>query len=99
MDINLLFVAGVIELAGGALILIGLWTHLVALLALGTMTFAYAIAHLAWFPTLNGGELAAMYWASFLILFTFGVGPFSVDTWLEIRRQEKQHKKMEELSS
>jgi len=99
MDINLLFVAGVIELAGGALILIGLWTHLVALLALGTMTFAYAIAHLAWFPTLNGGELAAMYWASFLILFTFGAGPFSVDTWLEIRRQEKQHKKMEELSS
>ena len=53
MDINLLFVAGVIKLAGGALILIGLWTHLVSLLAIGTMTFAYAIAHLAWFPTLN----------------------------------------------
>ena len=40
-----------------------------------------------------------MYWASFLILFTLGAGPFSADTWLEIRRQEKQHKKMEELSS
>ena len=99
MDINLLFVADVIELAGGALILIGLRTHLVSLWALGTMTFAYAIAHLACFPTLNGGELAEMYWASFLILFTLGAGPFSADTWLEIRRQEKQHKKMEELSS
>ena len=40
MDINLLFVAGVIELAGGALILIGLRTHLVSLWAFGTMTFA-----------------------------------------------------------
>ena len=99
MDINLLFVAGVIELAGGALILIGLWTHLVSLLTLGTMAFAYAIAHVVWFTTLHAGALVAMCWANFLILFTFGAEPFSVDTWLEIRRQEKQHKKMEELSS
>ena len=96
MDINLLFVSGVVELVGGTLILIGLWTHLISLIALITMTMAYAIAHLAWFPTLNGGELAAMYWAAFLVLFTFGAGPFSVDTWLELRRQNKIQKKMEE---
>ena len=48
LDINLLFAAGVVELAGGVLILIGLWTHLASLLALITM--AYLIAHLAWFP-------------------------------------------------
>ena len=96
MDINLLFVSGVVELVGGTLILIGLWTHLISLIALITMTMAYAIAHLAWFPTLNGGELAAMYWAAFLVLFTFGAGPFSVDTWLELRRQDKIQKKMEE---
>ena len=96
MDINLLFAAGVIELAGGVLILIGLWTHLISLLALATMTMAYLIAHLAWFPTLNGGEMAALYWAAFLVLFTFGAGPFSLDTWLELRRQEKRQKKMEE---
>ena len=96
MDFNLLFAAGTIELAGGVLILVGLWTHLVSLLALGTMTMAYLIAHLAWFPTLNGGEMAALYWAAFLVLLTFGAGPFSLDTWLEIRRQEKRQKKMEE---
>ena len=47
MDINLLFVAGVIELAGGALILIGLWTHLVSLLALGTMNHDFCLRHCA----------------------------------------------------
>ena len=96
MDINLLFVAGVIELAGGALILIGLWTHVIAFIALACMTMAYLIAHLAWFPTLNNGELAAMYWCAFLVLFTFGAGPASADSLLAERRQEKRKKKMEE---
>lgn len=98
MDINLLFVAGVIELVGGALILVGLWTHIVAFLALATMTMAYLIAHLAWFPTLNNGELAAMYWCAFLVLFTFGAGPASADSWLAERRQEKRKEKMKEYS-
>ena len=96
LDINLLFAAGVVELAGGVLILIGLWTHLASLLALITMTMAYLIAHLAWFPALNGGEMAALYWAAFLVLFTFGAGPYSADAWLELRRQEKRQKKMGE---
>ena len=96
LDINLLFAAGVVELAGGVLILIGLWTHLASLLALITMTMAYLIAHLAWFPTLNGGEMAALYWAAFLVLYTFGAGSYSADAWLELRRQEKRQKKMEE---
>lgn len=95
MDINLLFVAGIIELAGGVLILIGLWTHLIAFIALANMTMAYVIAHLAWFPTLNNGEMAALYWCAFLVLFTFGAGPFSADTWLSIRRQEKRKEKMD----
>lgn len=96
MEINLLFVAGVIELVGGALILIGLWTHIIAFLALACMTMAYLIAHLAWFPTLNNGELAALYWCAFLVLFTFGAGPASADSWLSERKQEKRKKKMEE---
>ncbi len=95
MDINLLFVAGVIELVGGVLILVGLWTHLIAFIALANMTMAYVIAHLAWFPTLNNGEMAALYWCSFLVLFTFGAGPVSADTWLAVRRQEKRKEKME----
>ena len=70
---------GVVEFAGGVLILIGFWTHLVSLLALITMTMAYLIAHLASIPTLNGGEMTAPYWTAFLALFTFGAGPYSAD--------------------
>lgn len=97
LDINLLFVAGVVELVGGALILIGLFTHLVALISALQMLLAYLIAHLAWFPTLNGGELAAMYFVAMLILFAYGAGPLSLDTWRAMRRETKQHKKMEKM--
>lgn len=95
MEINVLFVAGSIELIGGFLLLIGLWTHLVALFAFFSMMMAYLIAHLAWFPTLNRGELATMYFLCYLILFTFGGGHYSVDTWLAVRRQGKRKKKMQ----
>ena len=62
LDMNFLFAMGVVEFAGGVLILIGFWTHL------------------AWIPTLNGGEMAALCWAAFLVLFTFGAGTYSADT-------------------
>lgn len=97
-DVNLLFVAGVIELGGGALILLGLWTHIASLLAFATMTFAYLTAHLAWFPTLNNGEMAAMYWCAFLVLFTFGAGPHSLDAMIAKRKQNKLQKKIDEHS-
>jgi uncharacterized membrane protein YphA (DoxX/SURF4 family) len=51
LDMNFLFAMGVVEFAGGVLILIGFWTHLVSLLALITMTMAYLITHLAWIPS------------------------------------------------
>ena len=85
-DINALFLAGSIELVGGALILIGLWTQLAALIAALDMVMAYLIAHLAWFPTINNGELAAMYFFSFLIIFCIGPGEISLDAWLEARK-------------
>jgi putative oxidoreductase len=90
LDINALYVAGIVELFGGALILVGLWTHLAALIALIIMIFAYSTAHLAWFPTLNNGELAAMYILTFFLLFSFGPGQYSLDGWLSVRRQEKR---------
>jgi putative oxidoreductase len=99
MEINALFVAGVIELFGGALLVIGLWTHLLALLAAMLMLMAYLTAHLAWFPTLNGGELAAMYLLVYWALFIFGPGPYSADSWLTIRRQEKRQSKREAMES
>lgn len=93
MEINALFIAGVVEFFGGALILIGLWTHLAAFIALVIMIMAYLTAHLAWFPTLNNGELAAMYILSYLVIFSFGPGQISLDTWLSVRRQEKRQAK------
>ena len=86
-DINALFLAGSIELVGGALILIGLWTHLAAFIAALDMVMAYLIAHLAWFPTVNNGELAAMYFFSFLVIFCMEPGKISLDAWLEARQK------------
>jgi putative oxidoreductase len=88
--LNALFVAGVIELLGGFLILLGLWTHIVAFIAVLLMAMAYAVAHLAWFPTLNGGELAAMYFLVYLVLFSHGPGAISLDRLFERRRDAKQ---------
>jgi putative oxidoreductase len=93
LEINALFVAGVVELFGGALILIGLWTQLIALIAFIIMVFAYLTVHLAWFPTLNNGELATLYALAYLLLFSFGPGQYSLDMWLELRRQEKKGQK------
>lgn len=78
-EVNALFIAGIIEFFGGALICLGLWTRVAAAISALLMIFAYLIAHPAWFPTLNGGELAAMYVAAFLVLFSFGPGKFSID--------------------
>ena len=86
-DINALFLAGSIELIGGFLILIGLWIHIAAIVAAFNMLMAYLIAHLAWFPTLNNGELAAMYFFSFLIIFCMEPGSISVDSWLRSRKE------------
>ena len=90
LGINALFIAGVIEFFGGLLILLGLWTRLAAFFAALLMLMAYLTAHLAWFPTLNRGELAAMYFLGYLIIVTVGPGPYSIDSWREIRRQEKR---------
>ena len=94
MEINALFITGVVEFFGGLLILIGLWTHLAALLATFIMLTAYLTAHSAWFPTLNNGGLAAMYFAAFLVIFASSPGPYSADSWLSMRRQEKRKGKM-----
>ena len=96
-ELNAFFIAGTIEFFAGALILIGLWTHIAALLALVEMIMAYAIMHLAWFPTVNDGELAFMYLLVYLAIFSFGAGQFSVDAFLEMRRQEKRQKKIDSM--
>jgi len=73
--------AGLIELIGGALIVFGLFTRPVAFLLSGTMAVAYFYAHAprAFFPILNGGELAILYCFVFLYIAAAGGGAWSFD--------------------
>jgi len=75
------WVAGPIELGGGALVMIGLATRLAAFLASGLMAFAYWLGHgmNALLPVQNQGELAALYCFVFLYIATRGAGVWSVD--------------------
>ena len=74
--------AGGIELIGGALIMIGLFTAPVAFLASGLMAAAYWMAHGGndLLPILNRGELAVLYCFVFLYISTKGSGIWSVDS-------------------
>src|SRR3954468_24292478 len=78
---SLIGAAGFIELIGGALLIVGLWTHAVAFILSGEMAFAYFISHFpkGFHPLINGGTLAALYCFTFLYLAAAGGGPWSVD--------------------
>jgi putative oxidoreductase len=73
--------AGIIEVVGGVLIAIGLFTSPVAFIASGEMAVAYFQAHLprGFWPIMNGGELAALYCFVFLYFAAIGSGRWSVD--------------------
>ena len=79
--LSLIGAAGFIELIGGALLILGLWTQPVAFILSGEMAFAYFIAHAPkdFHPLLNGGTLAALYCFTCLYLSTAGAGPWSLD--------------------
>lgn len=78
------WIAGILELVGGLLILVGLFTVPVAFVLSGEMAVAYFMAHLpkGFWPVLNGGELAMIYCFLFLYLFAAGPGPWSLDRLL-----------------
>ncbi len=75
------YIAGPIELFGGTLIMIGLFTRWSAFIASGLMAFAYWMAHgtKALLPLVNNGELAVLYCFIFLFISTQGSGIWSVD--------------------
>ena len=80
---SLIGVAGVLELVGGALLLIGLFTRPVAFVLSGQMAVAYFMAHASQgsplSPMLNGGESAVLFCFVFLFLAAAGAGPWSAD--------------------
>ncbi len=75
------YVAGPIELVGGLLVMIGLFTGWAAFLSSGLMAAAYWMVHgtKTLFPLMNGGELAALYCFVFLFIASQGSGIWSVD--------------------
>ena len=78
---SLPWIAGVLELVGGLLLILGLFTSPVAFILSGEMTVAYFRVHFphGFFPLVNHGELAVLYCFIFLYLCTAGAGPLSLD--------------------
>jgi putative oxidoreductase len=78
-------VGGLIELIGGVLFTIGLFTRPVAFILSGFTAAAYFIAHAGrgFYPVLNGGELAALFCFVFLYFAVAGGGAWSVDALIK----------------
>lgn len=76
-------VAGMMELVGGALLIVGLLSRPVAFLLSGEMAVAYFMAHASkgspLFPLANGGDAAVLYCFVFLYIFFAGPGAWSLD--------------------
>ncbi|MFL2547218.1 MAG: DoxX family protein [Candidatus Rariloculaceae bacterium] len=77
--------AGLLEVVGGLLLLVGLFTRPVAFVLSGLMAFAYWMAHAPrdggsfLFPVSNGGDAAVLYCFIFLYIAAVGGGAWSID--------------------
>jgi putative oxidoreductase len=87
---SMMGVAAVIEIVGGVLLVIGLFTRTTAFIVSGFLAAAYFLAHAPqdFQPILNGGELAVLWCFVTFYIFVAGAGPWSVDAVLE--RQPKR---------
>ncbi len=79
--VSLIGVAGLIEIIGSALLLLGLFTRVAAFIMSGEMAFAYFMSHAprGFFPILNNGEVAVLYCFLFLYFAVAGGGAWSID--------------------
>lgn len=82
--LTLLWIGGILETVGGALLLIGLFSRPVAFLLAGEMAVAYWMFHAVDgpFPALNGGDAAILFCFVFLYIAAAGPGPWSLDARL-----------------
>ena len=82
--LSLPWIAGVLELVGGPLLVLGLFTRPVAFVLSGQMAVAYWMVHAPQspFPVLNGGDSAILYCFVFLYLVFAGPGPWRLDAFL-----------------
>lgn len=79
------WIAGLLELTVGFLVLIGFQTRAAAFVLSGLMAFAYFIGHASrgFFPAQNGGVAAILFCFIFLYIVAAGAGPFSVDAMMK----------------
>ena len=87
---SLIGVAGVLEVVGGALMVLGLWTRPVAFILAGEMAIAYFIGHAGggFWPLVNGGTDAILFCFIWLFMSAAGGGAWSVDAWMAKRETE-----------
>tara|TARA_Y100000034_G_scaffold112934_1_gene147397 strand:- start:80 stop:466 length:387 start_codon:yes stop_codon:yes gene_type:complete len=81
---SLMGLAALIETLAGLLMLIGLVVRPAALISALEILIAYLMVHASkgLNPLTNGGELALLYFAAFLVLLGYGAGQFSLDRFL-----------------
>ena len=77
----LLYVQGAIEIVGGLLLLVGLYSRVVAFILAGDMAVAYFMAHFprSFFPAVNAGDASVLYCFVFFYIVFAGGGAWSVD--------------------
>jgi len=92
---TLLWLAGVIEVVTGALLILGLLTRPAALVACGEMAVAYWLYHAprSFFPAINGGDAAILFCFVFLYIFAAGPGTLSLDGLLHSASPERHFSK------
>lgn len=81
---SLMWIAGVLELVGGALLVLGLFTRPVAFVLAGEMAAAYWMGHApqSMYPLQNGGDAAILFCFAFLYIAAAGGGPLGLDGML-----------------
>ncbi len=84
------WIAGTLEIGGGILLALGLFTRPVSFVLSGLMAFAYFPSHAprGFWPILTGGELPALYAFVFLVFAAIGGGPYSVDALFGGRKRK-----------
>jgi putative oxidoreductase len=89
---TLFWIAGIIEIVGSLLLLVGWLTRPAAFVLAGEMAIDYWLIHApeSVFPIINRGEAAILFCFIFLLFFTTGPGTWSVDEWLLKRRDERE---------
>jgi putative oxidoreductase len=85
-------IAGILEVVGGLLIILGLFTRPVAFVLAGEMAVAYFQVHFpqSFWPSVNGGEPAVLYCFIFLYFVFAGAGPWSIDAMIARSRAGKR---------